>query len=416
MPFCLMYPESARRVAWEAKKACIFFKWGDKAMKIQCQACQAEFNVDAAKIPEAGVKAACKKCGAPIFVTREGTGSPEEPAPAGPVDLSAQEARLGELLAADDQDGAADLFLEMIKTCARGGEFEKAEQLHNRMYDETPMALNTIIAAGEAIEELKSGSIDPEHLERWDGIYGGLTQEEITTLSFAFKEVAYPAETVVFKQGDVDGRLFLVEAGELKMVCPNPEEDEEDITIQEVKAGDIFGADHFFYFSVCTYTAVVVEDCRLKCLDKSFRFKWLEEQPKLEHGLQSFCNTRKKASELIVEQNIERRRGESRASQVKATIGLIDTADAAEEWSRGTRFTEVSPGGACLELKLNKQVEAEALLGKDLQLSFKLEVGGVEKPVKITARVVAINFMSFGGCEMHIQFTKPLSEKALALF
>ncbi len=395
-------------------------------MKIQCQACQAEFNVDAAKIPEAGIKAACKKCGEPMFITRQGGGGsgntaepapskPAESVPTGVVNLAAQETRLGELIAADDQDGAAALFLEMIKTCAQGGDFERAEQLHARMYDETPMALNTIIAAGEAIEELKSGSIDPEHLERWDEIYAELTQEESTLLSFALKDCAYPAGATVFKQGDVDGRLFLVEAGELKMVCADPEA-EEDAMIQEIKAGDVFGADHFFFFSVCTYTAIVVADCRLKCLDKSYRFKWMEEQPKLEHKLQSFCNTREKASELIAPQNIERRKAESRSSQVKATIEMITTDKAATEWSRSVRFSEVSPGGACLDLKLNKQIEAEALLGEVFKISFKLEVGGVAKPVKITARVVAINFMSFGGCEMHIQFTKALSEKAVALF
>ena len=395
-------------------------------MKIQCQACQAEFNVDAAKIPEAGIKVACKQCGAPMSITRQGVDVAEngaetapvqapEPGPGGGVDLSSMEARLGELIAADDQDGAADLFVEMIKACAKSGDFDTAEKLHARMYDETPMALNTIIAAGEVIEDLKSCSIDPEHLERWDAIYKDLDQEETTILCFALKDVAYPADTVIFKQGDIDGRLYLVEEGELKMVCPDPE-GEGDITVQEVQAGDIFGADHFFAFSVCTYTAVATADCRLKCLEKSYRFDWIEAQPKLEHTLQSFCNTRAKTSDLIVQQNIDRRGSDSRSSQVVATIEVIDTDKAAGDWSRSVRFSEVSPGGACLELKLNKQVEAEVLLGEVLKLSFKLQVGGVEKPVKMTARVVAINFMAFGGCEMHIQFTKALSDKVLALF
>lgn len=357
---------------------------------------------------QAGARGRRERWGAAAVQTPEG-------APGGGVDLAAQEARLGELIAADDQDGAADLFLEMIKTCAQGGDFDRAEKLHARMYDETPMELNTIIAAGEAIEESKSCSLDPEHLERWDAIYAELDQEETTILCFALKDVSYPADAIVFKQGDLDGRLYLVEEGELKMVCPDPE-GEEDITVHEVQAGDIFGADHFFAFSVCTYTAVVTTDCRLKCLEKSYRFNWIEEQPKLEHALQSFCNTRAKTSDLIVQQDIERRGGDSRASQVVATIEVIDTDKAAGDWSRSARFSEVSPGGACLELKLNKQVEAEALLGEVLKLSFKLQVGGVEKPVKMTARVVAINFMAFGGCEMHIEFTKELSEKALALF
>jgi len=395
-------------------------------MKIQCQACQAAFNVDAAKIPEAGIDVACKQCGAPMSITRKAIAEKEKGieatteqtpgnAAGGGADLAAQEARLDELIAADEQEGAADLFLEMIKTCAQQGDFDRAEELHARMYDETPMALNTIIAAGEAIEDLKSCSIDPQHLERWDAIYAELNQEETTILCFALKDASYPADAIIFKQGELDGRLYLVEEGELKMVCPDPE-GEEDITVQEVQAGDIFGADHFFAFSVCTYTAVATTDCRLKYLEKSYRFSWIEEQPKLEHTLQSFSNTRAKTSDLIVQQNIERRGGDSRSSKVVATVEVIDTDKSAGDWSRSVRFTEVSPSGACLELKLNKQVEAEALLGEVLKLSFKLQVGGVEKPVKMTARVVAINFMAFGGCEMHIQFAKTLSDKALALF
>ena len=49
-------------------------------MKIQCQACQAEFNVDAAKIPEAGIKAACKQCGGALFITRQGVAGSENTA------------------------------------------------------------------------------------------------------------------------------------------------------------------------------------------------------------------------------------------------------------------------------------------------------------------------------------------------
>jgi len=380
-------------------------------MKIQCPECQAAFKVDETQIPENGCQGTCKKCGARFRIPPPTVDA--VPAPGG--DLAELEATLRELLAADDQDAAAEVFLEMITDCARSGEFANAEKLHARMYDETPMALNATIAAGEAIEALKSGSIDPEHLARWDGIYAELTQEETTLLSFALQDSAYPADATVFKQGDVDGRLFLVEAGTLKMVCADPAA-EEDTIIQEIQAGDVFGAEHFFFFSVCTYSAIVVTECRLKCLDKSYRFKWMEAQPKLEHQLQSFCNTREKASDLIAQQNIERRMGESRSSKVKATIEMIAADEAATEWTRSVRFSEVSPGGACLELKLNKQIEAEALLGEVFKLSFKLEVGGVTKPVKMTARVVAINFMPFGGCEMHIQFTKALSEKAMALF
>jgi len=233
-------------------------------MKIQCPECQAEFRVAADKIPEKGCQGTCKKCGTGFFLTPQGMRAVENKALAAEGGLSDLEARLGELIAADDQDGAAELFLEMITRCAKSCDFEKAVQLHARMYDETPMALNAIIAAGEVIEAQKGDTIDPEHLDRWEGIYAQLTPEEITTFNFALEEISYVAGETVFKQGNVDGRLFLVETGRLAMVCANADATGET-PIQEIRAGEVFGADHFFFFSVCTYSAVVIEACRLKC-------------------------------------------------------------------------------------------------------------------------------------------------------
>jgi CRP-like cAMP-binding protein len=313
------------------------------------------------------------------------------------------------------------VLLEMVTRCAQSGDFVNAEKIHARMYAETPMALTATIAAGEAIDAHKGGMIDPEHLARWEGIYSQLTEEETTTFFYALQDMDYAGGEIVFKQGDVDGRLFLIEDGAVKMVCEDTDGSEdpdasEQSPIQELKAGDIFGADHFFSFSVCTYSAVAGEACRLKVLDKSHRFKWLAELPGLENKLQRYCSTLEKASNIIVEGNIERRSGASRSSSVKATIQTIDSRRLPEDWSRSVRFCEVSPGGASLELKLGKPEDAEALLGENLKISFTLQVAGAQKQAHVTARIVAIDFLPFGDCAMHIQFTKALSDKVVALF
>ncbi len=383
-------------------------------MKIQCPACQTAFNVDEAKIPEKGVQSTCKNCSTRFLVTRAGAVA-EKPDTAGGVDLAALESRLNPLIAADDQDAAAAVLLEMVQLCAKNCELEQAEALHARMYDQTPMALSAIIEAGEFIEKQKGEMIDEDHLERWEAIYSQLTPEETTTLSFAVQEITCGSEEMVFQQGDFDGHLYFVEEGRLKLGCADPD-GEEDTEIMEVQAGDIFGADHFFGFTVCTYSAVAVEDSRLKRLDKSFRFKWLEELPGLESKMQSHCNTLLQASKLSVERNIERRSNTSRASDVRATIQMIDSDKMPEDWSRSVKISEISTGGACLELKLNRPEDAESLLAGILKISFTLHVSGVNRPAHITARVVAVNFLSFGDCAIHIQFMKELNEKVLALF
>ena len=331
------------------------------------------------------------------------------------TDYSAQESQLAEMLAADDQDAAAKLFLEMIAACADNLDFPAAEKLHTRMYDETPMALNTIIKAGELIEARKEESIDQEHLDRWEALYGTLTQEETTTFCYALREFNFPAEQTVFNQGDVDGNLYLVEEGRLQLVCKDLESKEE-VVIQEIQAGEIFGADHFFSFTVCTYRAVVITDCRIKCLDKHYRFKWVQDLPALENKIRKYCDTVESPSDLIVQQKIERRADAGRSSEVKAILQAIDSNNLPGDWSRSVRFTEVTPGGACLDLKLNRREDAEMLLGETVKISFKLKISGIEKAARVTARVAAINFMAFGGCEMHIEFTKTLSDKVLALF
>ena len=127
-------------------------------------------------------------------------------------------------------------------------DFTRAEELRDRMYDVTPMALNEILQAGELIEEEKSGATDPDHLERWEAVYADLNPDETNALYFSMQEQSFEKHQAFYPQGAIDGRLCLVEAGRIGLFCKEPD-GEDSKKIREVREGDIFGVDLFFSFT-----------------------------------------------------------------------------------------------------------------------------------------------------------------------
>ncbi|MFP4227049.1 MAG: hypothetical protein ACLFRF_09995, partial [Desulfobacterales bacterium] len=60
------------------------------------------------------------------------------------TDRSKQEAKVDEYVAQKDTESAIKLLYDLITEYAKEKNFEKAEALHNKMYDVDPMALTEI--------------------------------------------------------------------------------------------------------------------------------------------------------------------------------------------------------------------------------------------------------------------------------
>jgi predicted Zn finger-like uncharacterized protein len=409
-------------------------------MNFNCPGCQVGYRIDENKIPLQGTHSRCKQCGTRFLLTREGVkaadapdsaappepppqkASPPEPPPAGPTPpaaeavpgLSALEAKLDALLKADDQDAAADLFLEIITLCAKHCVFDKAQGFLDRMYDDTPMALNTILKAGEMLEAEKCDAIDPEHLERWNALYEELSPDETSALFFATKRQRFGDGETILRQGDVDGRLCLIEEGKLDIVF-EPSGDEEIVKVTRYEAGTIMGADLFFSFSVCTFSAIAVDEVVVRFIEKSSLFEWMTNLPGLESKLRIQVEKLKNVSNLVVDQGIERRTCERHPAKIRAVCQTAaDEAAGIPPSSYNVLLADLSIAGAGLEVKFNKPKEAEMLLGSHVKIDFTVTVGDQQKPVSLPGTMVAVRFYAFGDCTMHVNFPKPLSEKAVA--
>ncbi len=397
-------------------------------MKFNCPGCQAGYSIDENKIPSQGTHSRCKKCGTRFLLTHAGAQRVDTPqasavptAAAAPkkssqsvAGLAALEQKLTALLAADDQDAAAAVFVEMITLCAGSCDFIQAQALLDRMYDDTPMALTAIMAAGELLEAKKCDAVDPEHLERWSLLYKELSPDETSTLYFALHEQRFAAGDIIFSQGDLDGRLCLIEEGKLDIAFKTCGEDEA-AKLPPYEAGTILGGDLFFSFSVCTYSAIAVEDSLVKFIEKASLFKWLTGMPGLESKLRASVEKLGTVSDAVVEQGIERRAQERSPAQIRASVQAAARDADGDAKSYNVMLADLCPAGAGLEVKLSKAEEAELLLGRQVKLDFTVTVSEKQKPISLPGVVVAIRFHAFGDCTLHIHFTKPISENAVAV-
>jgi predicted Zn finger-like uncharacterized protein len=402
-------------------------------MNFNCPGCQAGYRLDKNKIPPQGTHSRCKKCGTRFLLTRQGAQparTPPESAAAtvsqpavAPVQKSSEsvpglsdlEQKLSALLESDDQDAAAVVFVEMITLSAKNGAFVQAQALLDRMYDDTPMALNAIMKAGELLEAEKCDAIDPDHLECWSELYEGLSPDETSALYFAMNEQRFAAGDTILRQGDVDGRLCLIEEGKLDTVFETPDDDEAK-KLAQYEAGAIIGADLFFSFSVCTYAAIAAEDSLVRFIEKASLFKWMTDLPSLESKLRIYVETFGTVSDVAVKEGIERRARERHPAKVRAVVQPVanDTNGGAVS-SYNVMLADLSPAGAGLEVRLSKPKEAEMLLGSQVKLDFTVSVSGQQKPVSLPGMVAAVRFYAFGDCTLHIHFPKPISEKAVAV-
>lgn len=391
-------------------------------MRFQCPQCRTGYRIDDARIPEKGVRSHCKNCGQALFVTHPGATvppaarrpAPEPSAGQGP-DLTRLENRLAELLAASDQEAAAGVLLEMVSCCVNARDFSRAETLRDRMYEETPMALTEVIEAGDIIEAGKRDSMDPEHLECWKSLYAALTPEETAELYSAMESAAFAKGAPIVRQGDPAGRLLLVEGGRVKLTCLAPETS-STVNIWGVRAGEILGRETFFSYSVFTFSAEAAEECRLRFIAKPHHLRWLSDKPGLESKLRTYCAASETVSQIVVRQEIERRAAERRKADRKASIRGPHAGAIPDDGTIPGRIGNVSTGGACLDVKLDKPEQAQALIGAALTVDLTFQVSGAEKPASLQARAVAVTFHGFGEGTLHIRFAKPIDEKYLPFF
>ena len=132
-------------------------------------------------------------------------------------DPSEHEKLIEQYLQENNTEAAVQLLVNLIVKHAREKKFDRAESLRDRLFEVDAMALNEIVKTGEIIEAEKNSAINKYHLQIWADLYSNLTMEESNALYYGMKLQQNPANHMIFRQGEMRSRLYLVDEGELKM-------------------------------------------------------------------------------------------------------------------------------------------------------------------------------------------------------
>jgi len=302
-----------------------------------------------------------------------------------------------------DTQAAVKCFYELASRHARAKNFPKAEAMRERLLAVDDMALTEIIQSAEIIEAEKSGAIDQDHLELFKALYDRLSEEETNALYFAQQPLTLEAGEVLYRQGDINTRLFFVQQGQLKLYFSR---EGRDSLITTLAPGEIAGHDTFFATTICTTSLAVQSRAELQVIDNAHLAQWKESLPALEVKLREFCQA-KDLGELVTAKGIERR--QSRRIKVEGPIvaQMMDTAETLLGKPFRGDMADISNTGLSFYIKATDK-SARMLLGRHLKIKATLEVGGKQQTLARTGTTVAVTPLYFGDFSIHLKFDTPL--------
>ncbi len=321
-------------------------------------------------------------------------------------DLAKREAQVEQYIKENKTDEAIKLLFDLIVGYAKEKNFEKAEELNNRLYDVDPMALTEIVRAGEIIEEAKSESLDKEHLEIWSELYAKLSASEGNALYYSMKARDFEPGEPIMEQGSIDHRLYFINKGEVKAVFSK--EDKERLLLT-LGVGDIFGQDQFFSATVCTASMIPLTRVKVTYLESDVLKKWKNDTPALESKLFDYCRYRDNVKQALGEKGLERREYTRIPLSGKMVFHLLDGADKNIGKAYKGEISDISAGGLSFLIKTSKPETVRMLLGRRLQVKFELVLKDAQRrSVDRLGHVIAVQAQVFDDYSIHLKFDTPL--------
>ena len=394
-------------------------------MKIICPQCDTAYQVPDEKIPENGARTRCKKCQAQIIVQRQALAdSRKSPSPSsaqpGTPDLHAPPAsdatdvdqQLQQIVDQGDETATAKWLLDRIVAAAEKKDFVTAETLRDKLYDAAPSALSEIVAAGEIIEKEKSQAIDPGHLELWKDLYDRLSVEERNELFLAMQPLTVEADQTVYQQGTFDAKLYFIQAGTLKLLIQNPKSQKAEL-IKTLTAGDVANITPFFSYSVCTASLVAATESKLTYLDKTVLSSWAATFPGIETPLHEYCHSRGTAVDSAKRSGLTIRAHQRVKTSAATGIQLLDDTGKPVQKPFRVSLADISAGGLCFSMKLNRKEEASRMLGHRLWVQLVVPGSETAEKVRQSGKVVAVHMKPFGGASVHVRFDQPLKTEVV---
>ncbi len=317
------------------------------------------------------------------------------------------------LLNKNNRDDAKKKLLQLIEQTAQQHKFVDAEALRLRLIDIDSMALSEIIQAAEYIEEVKSSSIDQDHVLIWSELYDLFSGEESSAFFHSLERENLSKDTIIARQGDVQPHLFLVNKGRVKLFF---KEDDNEVLVQTLSAGEVYGGNTIFDDFVWTLNALCLEDVDLFLLSRENIDAWQEDYPALAGKVQDYCLRVDRVNDFFTVSGADRRASERYTLSVPVSIELLDAdeeGDIADLTIRG-EGSSLSIGGTSFLSKMVRGKDGKALLGQHVR-TFIQEKNKENSQVSIIGTIVAVrNIHSVElGHAIHIRFDTELKPDEL---
>ncbi|MDA3895019.1 MAG: cyclic nucleotide-binding domain-containing protein [Desulfobacteraceae bacterium] len=320
----------------------------------------------------------------------------------GENDKAEREAQVDQCINQKDTDGACKLLFDLIVDYAKDKNFDKAEMLHEKLYETDPMALTEIVRSGEIIEEEKSDSVDREHLEIWSILYDSLSTSERNALYYSMKSKMFQAGEPIMEQGKLNNRLYFINKGEAKALF---NQGGKENLIKLLKVGDIIGQEPFFSATVCTVSMVPLSSVKATYLEIDVLKKWKNDVPALESKLYSYCTKNDIVKKELEGKSIERRSDNRVNLSGSVVFQLLDKAGKSMGKGYNGDLSDLSAGGISFTIKSSKKETVRMLLGRRLKISFKLPMKhNAYHNIEQLMTVIAAQPQVFDDYSIHLKF------------
>lgn len=304
-------------------------------------------------------------------------------------------------------------MLSEIEAAARARNFKLAEELHESLVVNYPMALREIIKASGIIEDEKTAGIDQVHLALWGKLYDSLSDEERNCLYYSMKRYVLRPKTMILTHGQVNNRLFLIERGQITIFF---KKDGKSYVLAQLGPGDILGEYTFSTISLCSASAISHTEVQLMCLESKAADGWEDRFPGLYEKLIDFCMKEGKVDEILRNKKLEKRTHHRFPASGRVKAILLTKDGSKSDVVFGGGLSDISVSGACFSMRCAKRSTARALLARHL---FLVIAGDQEQnPVTIStrSRVVRVSFHLYGDFSVHVNFDKELAEESVKRF
>jgi len=302
-------------------------------------------------------------------------------------------------------------LFDLIIEYARKREFPKAEALREKIFEIDSLALSEIVKSAEIIEEAKNQSIDRDRRDLWSALFNILTTEEANALYYALEDKIYQADQPLFEHGARNQYLYFINSGRLKMIHSRRG---QEILLKTLSNGEIVGEDTFFTVALCTTSVITMTNTKLSVLSHDYLKKWKTELPVLESKLFEYSHRSVRVKDLLKQKEFDRRVYKRVPLPGKAEVQLLKVSGLPVGGAFKASLADISMGGVCFLVRINKKETARLLLGQKLNVKFSHSGENFLHEIEKIGLVVAVRAHAFEDYSVHVKFDVLLNKGVIA--